>query len=92
MPKTYDELQGGHYVPVGGNDLELCFSEVNVNGECEGCNAFDPFHLVRMRKNLIQKYGEAKIEELDTLQSQKRAVKWEESTYVELINKYLKLI
>jgi hypothetical protein len=87
--RSYEELQGGHYIPVGGNDLELCFSEHNVNGECENCNAFDSFHLVPMRKNLILKYGEDVVEHLEELQSQKRAIKWGEAQYVELINKYL---
>ena len=81
-------LQAGHYAPAGGNDLELLFSEFNVNGECEGCNGFDSFHLVPMRKNLIAKYGIEKVEELDLQKSQKKAIKWEETVYVEKIKYY----
>lgn len=84
--------QAGHYVPVGGNDVELCFDERNVNGECETCNAFDPFHLVPMKKNLISKYGIETVEELERLRDMMRAVKWEEAEYVTRIHKYVTLL
>jgi hypothetical protein len=76
--KTYEELQAGHYVPMGGNDIELGFSEINVNGECGGCNGFDSFHLIPMRKNLILKYGEDTIDEIDRLKDMKRCIVWSE--------------
>jgi hypothetical protein len=87
-------LQAGHFAPAGGNDLELLFSEVNVNGECETCNADfqgNGWHLIEMRKNMIKKYGKEKVEEIETLKSQKRIIKWEESTYVEKIKYYYNL-
>lgn len=86
-----DELQAGHYAPVGGNDISLCFDEQNVNGECPTCNAdFEGggWHLVGMRKNLIAKYGLEVIETIDVRKSQKLAVKWDEQIYVDKIKYY----
>lgn len=91
--KTFLELQAGHFVPVGGNDVELCFDEKNVNGECAACNAdFDGWHLIPMRKNLVAKYGEDEVCELENRKAQKRAIKWEEKEYVDRIKHYYGLI
>lgn len=85
-----EETHAGHYAPVAGNDIELCFMEENVNGECEDCNTFDDFHLVPMRKNLVVKWGEKKINEIDRIAGMKRAVKWREDEFVEKILYYHK--
>lgn len=84
----YEELQAGHYAPVGGGDLELCFDEKNVNGECESCNAFDQMHLVFMRKNLIVKWGIDEVERIDTQRGMLKVIKWEEIDYVDKIHYY----
>ena len=89
--KTYEELQAGHFAPAGGNDLELCFDEHNVNGECEGCNGDfvgTGWHLIEMRKNLIVKFGVEEVELIETLKAQKRATKWEELEYAIKIRDY----
>jgi hypothetical protein len=87
--KTYEELQAGHFAPAGGNDLELCFDEKNVNGECYTCNAdFDGWHLIPMRRNLIAKYGLAAVENIEKLRGYKRCIKWEEKDYVNKILYY----
>lgn len=91
LRKTFEELQAGHFAPVGGNDLELCFDEHNVNGECESCNADfrgNGWHLIEMRKNMIKKYGKDEVEIIENLQSQRRAIKWEESKYADKIKFY----
>lgn len=88
LTKTFEELQAGHYVPVGGNDASLIFEETNVNGECEGCNGFDPFHLVPMRKNLITKYGIEVVENLDRRKAEKKAIKLDEWWYASKIIYY----
>lgn len=87
--KHHEAKQAGHYAPVGGGTLDLNFDEKNVNGECPNCNGFDPFHLVPMRKNLIAKYGEATVEDLDARKSTMLAVKWDEQDFVDRIKKYL---
>lgn len=87
--KTYAELQAGHYAPVGGTSIVLWFDEKNVNGECEPCNAFDRFHLVPMRKNLIKKYGIDTVENIDKIHRSQQSHKWEEVEYVQRIKYYL---
>lgn len=88
----FDKKQAGHFVPAGGNDITLMFDECNVNGECEGCNAFDQFHLVPMRENLITKYGIDTVLELEARRAKKLAVKWEEAEWVSKIIHYYQLI
>lgn len=89
MYKMYEELQAGHFAPVGGNDIELCFDEQNVNGECSTCNAdFDGWHLVPMRRNLVRKYGEEAVLAIEKRREQKRVIIWDEAVYVEKIFYY----
>ena len=87
--KTFAELQAGHYVPVGGSSVDLWFDEHNVNGECEKCNAFDSFHLVPMRKNLLRKWGELIVHDIEKRRDTHLSVKWEETEYVQRIKHYL---
>ena len=86
--KTYEELQAGHFAPAGGNSVALLFMEENVNGECEKCNGFDPFHLVRMKENLIKKYGKKKVEEIERLEHSHISEKWSEQNFVDKIKYY----
>lgn len=90
--KTYEELNAGHYAPVGGTSVDLWFNEFNVNGECERCNAWDEFHLIPMRINLIEKWGRKIVVDIEEKKSRGLSSKWEESKYVELIKYYLKLL
>ena len=86
-----ENKQAGHFAPAGGNDLELCFSETNVNGECPECNAdFNGggWHLIQMRPNLIAKYGEETVLEIEKFKGMKRSISWEEFVYVEEIKHY----
>lgn len=87
-PKIFEELQAGHYAPVGDTSVELWFDEKNVNGECNYCNAFDLFHLVPMRVNLTKKYGDSAVIEIERIKAMKSTVKWEESDYVQRIHYY----
>ena len=87
--KTFDVKQAGHFVPVGGSSVGLWFDEQNVHGECEGCNAFDSFHVVPMRKNLVAMYGEELVESLEARRHQN--VKLDDEWYVEKIKYYLEL-
>ena len=84
--KMFDVKQAGHFVPVGGSSVGLWFDEQNVHGECEGCNGFDSFHVVPMRKNLIAMYGEDVVESLEARRH--RTTILEEEWYVEKIKHY----
>lgn len=85
--------QAGHFAPAGGNDLELCFSEDNVNGECAECNGDfrgTGWHLIQMRPNLIRKIGEEKVLQIERQESQRRVIKWEEQVLADKIKFYYK--
>ena len=87
--KNFADLQAGHFAPVGGTSVDLWFDEKNVNGECSTCNAdFEGWHLVPMRKNLVNKYSETIVQEIEKKKQQKLSVKWEERQYVDLIKYY----
>ena len=88
--KIFDIKQAGHFVPVGGSSVGLWFDEKNVHGECEGCNAFDSFHVVPMRKNLITLYGEEVVEDLEARRHQTK--KLEDVWYVDQIKHYHTLV
>ena len=77
-------MNAGHYVPVNGSFLR--FHEWNVNGECQGCNGFDKFHLIGYRKNLIIKIG---LEAVEYLESNRHTLKkWTQAELQEIKDKY----
>lgn len=79
-------MDAGHYVPKTCSFLR--FNEDNVHGESKKCNAFDSFHLIGYRKNLIEKIGEEKV---NWLEENKRTVKtWTRDELLEIILKYSK--
>lgn len=82
----FNDLQAGHYVPVSKSSF-LRFHEWNVNGECAGCNGFDPFHLVPYRKNLIVRIGLGPVEELE--KNIGRVHKWHREDLNQIILKYV---
>lgn len=79
------KMNAGHYVPQKNSSL-LRVDEENVNGECEGCNCFDSFHLVGYRKNLIEKIGEERVKWLD--ENSRSIKKWTRTEVEYLIMKY----
>ena len=86
-------LQAGHYWPVGGYD-GLRFDELNINGECAYCNAWDKAHLIGYRKNLIKKIGLAEVEALDERAAdyKKNGRKFSKSELLEIYNYYCEKI
>jgi hypothetical protein len=62
--KHCENYDAGHYVPAG-KSAYLRFNEWNVSKECKKCNAFDSFHLVGYRKNLINKIRIENVEWLE---------------------------
>lgn len=80
-----DRMNAGHYVPVHNGSV-FRFNEWNVNGECQGCNGFDQFHLIGYRKRLVDKVG---IEAVMFLEDHRRdKKKWTRSELEEIISKY----
>ena len=62
--KTFEEMDAGHFAPAGDCGLDLLMDEVNVNGECQRCNAWDEAHLWGYEKNLDTRYGTGTASEL----------------------------
>jgi hypothetical protein len=80
-----EQMNAGHYVPVKGGSA-LRFNENNVNGECIRCNAFDEFHLIGYRKNLIKKIGIKKVEILERMRND--VCKWDRTTLNHIVKTY----
>ncbi len=57
QPKTFSELQAGHFAPARDCGFAMLFDQANVHGECGGCNAYDEAHLWGYEKNLDKRYG-----------------------------------
>lgn len=79
------KMNAGHYAAVKTSSL-LRFHEWNVNGECQGCNGFDEFHLIGYRKNLISKIGQDAVEWIEEVRREPK--KWQRSELEEIIKKY----
>jgi len=50
--------------------MSLRYSEMNCNAQCRKCNRFQEGNIQGYRKGLIEKYGEEKVELLESMQNQ----------------------
>ena len=89
----YKPLQAGHYYSVKGYD-GLRFDELNVHGECAGCNCFDESHLIGYGENLLERIGKLNCEILKLRAStyKRCGYKWSRSEIEEKINYYSELV
>lgn len=83
--KSHEDYDAGHYVPQGSSSF-LRFHEWNCNKEGKSCNAFDKFHLIGYRKNLIKKIGIEKVEWLE--ENRHMIKKWSRTELEIIIKKY----
>ncbi len=85
----YRTLEAGHYYPAGKYSM-LKFNEFNINGECKQCNYFSGDHLVTYRENLIRKWGQEKVDELDLIAgyNKRTSNKWSKIEIAEKIEYY----
>ena len=81
----------GHFY-IGAKYPELKFNEDNVHLQGKSDNYFNSGNLLDYRKNLINKIGLERVEELDRLGSiSKRTLfKWDRLALIEVIEKYKK--
>jgi len=56
-PITVETSQAGHFMPAADCGRDLLFDEINVNAECNHCNAWDSTHLLGYAENLDKRYG-----------------------------------
>jgi hypothetical protein len=76
----------GHYFAQGSNSA-LRFDEMNVNGQCVGCNTYKHGNLINYRKGLVKRYGKEETEQFEIL-AERGAYKWSRSEVEEIIKKY----
>lgn len=67
QPKGLDQMNAGHFWPVGGHE-SVRYDEDNVHGQCIYCNNFASNGPVMMQYqvNLIKKIGLDRVEKLGT--------------------------
>lgn len=67
QPKGLDQMNAGHFWPVGGHEA-VRYDEDNVHGQCIYCNNFKAGSLVAdpYTKNLINKIGRARFDNLSS--------------------------
>lgn len=96
--RTRDKLNGciscggdvdhaGHYFAQGSHS-SLRFDEMNVNGQCVGCNTYKHGNLIYYRKGLVKKYGELMVEQMEREAIENRIKKWSRDELEEIISKY----
>lgn len=84
LPKSKDELNAGHLIPVCKSSF-LKFHPDNVWGECQGCNAYDQSK-VNYTINLIKHIGHERVEWLTN--NKRKGHKWDRSDLEEIIKQY----
>lgn len=84
------QVQAGHYAPAGNCGFKLLFDERNVHAECPKCNNphFSPGKLIQYRQNLVKRYGEDWVKQLDEDYTHKTIMKeWTQREYDKEIKK-----
>jgi hypothetical protein len=77
----------GHYFPVGGHSA-LRFDELNVNGQCVGCNTYKHGNLIYYRQGLVDRYGIFEVEVWESECMSNKVKKWSREELNEIIKKY----
>lgn len=89
--KPYEQADAGHY--INRRHMNLRYSEINCNAQCRYCNRFCEGNNSGYRQGLIEKYGEQKVQ---LLESQKnnyvKLTEFELNAFIELYNKKIKEI
>jgi hypothetical protein len=83
----YEELDGGHFIPKTSSSV--MFDERNINAQCRKCNRFLSGNSRHYSKGMVKKYGQATVDELESLEFTPR--KWTTEEIYNLIEKYKKL-
>lgn len=96
--RTRDKLRGciscggdvdhaGHYFAAGSHSA-LRFHEINVNGQCVGCNTYKHGNLIYYRRGLVHRYGELMVEQLERESIETRVKKYSREELESIIQKY----
>ena len=85
----YTTLQAGHFYS-GGHYPNLKFNEDNVHGQCKRCNYFLSGNLTQYEKNLRERIGGDRVEQLHILAGwyKRNGHKWDRFALEEIIKNY----
>lgn len=70
--KSFEELDGGHFIPATASSVR--FDERNINAQCHRCNRFLHGFGRGYYRGMLQKYGQAVIDDLEAHESDTK--KW----------------
>ncbi len=86
---TGSDIQAGHFYSVGHFD-GLRFNTDNIHAQCIKCNYYLHGNLINYRKNLINKIGIKRVEELDMKADyyKKHGHRWEVYELKLMINEF----
>lgn len=79
--------QAGHYYSQGHHSA-LRFNETNTNGQDTRCNLFLSGNLIYYRQGLLKKYGQQKLDLLDSA-ARKKVKKWQRFELEQIIKQFL---
>lgn len=77
----------GHYFSQG-RYTHLRYDEMNVNGQCVGCNLYKSGNLILYRMGLINRYGEEQVRELERRAIEDPIRRWGREELRGIINRY----
>lgn len=89
-PITMDNSNAGHFMPASDCGRDLLFDILNVNAECERCNAWDDTHLLGYAEELDRRYGAGTAKQLrkrrDDYKKHPSPIKdWKADEYAQMI-------
>jgi hypothetical protein len=87
------DWQAGHYIKAELCSLKFRYDERNIHSQCSVCNKWRAGNTIEYRKNLIGKYGEELVKELEFgyAQSKKRSTT-ASRIYLETLIEYYKTV
>ncbi len=89
-PKSIDEMNAGHFHPVGGNDV-IRYDEHSVNGQCIRCNHFMHSNHAGYIRGMIKKWGQKVVDELEIRRhNRSKMMKFEVSLLIQHYEEKLK--
>lgn len=87
IKKHWKELQAGHYV-AKSLSLALRFHVKNVHPQCVACNLWRHGNPTSYALALKRRYGDDILEELDDIRRTNEGMRYYESDYCEMIEKF----
>ncbi len=87
--KDYKEMDAGHYFTRGSGGALLTFFPRNIHAQCDRCNRWLHGNMAKYRENMVERYGQSKVDHLDTIRTRTVGVfKPSKAYYLSLIKKY----